>query len=124
MARNYWVEAGELWVADDSLVTWHGRLEEKPVYSAIALPNTDDAVAILEYEAGPRVDHNRVQGWPNLVRVRADGSVVWRATAIDADDSWVEVRCSDGRLKGHTWSGWLVTLAPDTGLHISKEFTK
>lgn len=124
MARAYWVEASELWVADDSHVTWHGWPDGKPVQSVIAIPGTDDALVILEHEAGPRADHGRVRGWPNLVRVRADGDVLWRAAATDAQDSWVHVYWSSAGLIGNTWSGFVIRLDPDTGRELSRELVE
>jgi hypothetical protein len=117
------VESSELWAADDAHVTWHGWPDGKPVQSVLPIPGTDDALVILEYEAGPRSKHGRIRGWPNLVRVQADGGVLWRrAAAIDTQDSWVDVYWSGGRLIGNTWSGFIVTLNPETGMEISREF--
>lgn len=124
MARTFWVETGELWVADSGRVLWHGQPDGKSVRSVVALAETDDAVVVLNFEAGPRSEHGVIPGWPNLVRVRADGSVVWRASALDAQDSWVSVQWSSGSLTANTWSGFLVTVNPNTGAKISKVFTK
>lgn len=124
MARTFWVESGELWTADGAHVTWHGQPDGKPVHSVVSLAGTEEAVVLLEFEAGPRSAAGVIRGWPNLVRVRADGSVVWRANALDDQDSWVGVHCSAGVLTATTWSGYLVTLNSDTGANTSKVFTK
>ena len=121
MARAFWVEASELWVADDAQVTWHGWPDGKPVQSVLAIPGSDDAIVILEHNAGPRFDHGRIRRWPSLVRVRADGRVVWRAAAVDVQDSWLDVYWSTGGLIGNTGSGFLVKLDPDTGRELSRE---
>jgi len=124
LAFTYWVESGELWVADGGHVTWHGRPDGKPVRSAIALPGTDDAVVVLDCGAGERLPGGVIRGWPNLVRVRADGSVAWRTTALDAQDSWVSVQWSSGVLTANTWTCFAVTLDPDSGAKLSQRFTK
>jgi hypothetical protein len=124
VACTFWVESGELWVADGTRVTWHGLPDGKPVQSLVALPGTDDVVVVLELEAGPRSGSGAILGWPNLVRVQADGSVVWRASALDAQDSWVSVQWSAGTLTANTWSCFLVTINPDTGARMSQTFTK
>jgi hypothetical protein len=124
VARTFWMESGELWVADGARVTWHGEPDGKPVHSVVALPGTDDAVVVLDFEAGPRSGSGSIRGWPNLVRVRADGSVVWRASALDAQDSWVSVQWSSGTLTANTWSCFVVTLDPETGAKMSQVFSK
>jgi hypothetical protein len=124
MARAFWVEASELWVADASHVTWHGWPDGKPVHSVLAIPDSDDAVVILEHEAGPRSGHGRVRGWANLVRVGADGDIVWRAAAVGPQDSWIDVYWSTAGLFGNTWSGFLVKLDPDTGRELSRELVE
>src|SRR5262245_52533356 len=124
MARAYWVESSELWVADDSHVTWHGWPDGKPVQSVLAIPDTDDAVVILEHEAGPRSDHGRVRGWPNLVRVRVEGGVIVRAASVDAKGSWIDVYWSTAGLIVIACSCFLVTLDPATGRELSREFVE
>jgi len=64
---------------------------------------------------------------PNLVRVAATGSVIWRGELPDtsATDSFVSLELDvEGDVIAGTWSGYRVRLDPDTGRCLDKEFTK
>jgi len=80
-----------------------------------------DRILLFRYKAGgPKTQDN-------LVRMRADGGVVWKAEPLEpsAGDSWVAVEMvPDEGLVANSWSCWRVRLDPATGVSIDKEFTK
>jgi len=90
------------------------------IEAQIFLPD-GDRILLFKYKAGgPKTQDN-------LVRVRADGGVVWKAEppGPSARDSWVAVEMvPDEGLVASSWSCWRVHLDPATGVSIDKEFTK
>lgn len=124
MVHLFWIESKELWVADGSQVVWRGQPDDIPVESVIAIPGTEDAIAVLDADAGPRNALGDLKDWPNLIRVTATGRVVWRAPPPGTRDWWVGVAWTENGLMAHTWSGLAVVLDPDTGLEISRVFAK
>ena len=124
---RYWIEAEDLWAADESGLRWRGRPDGCPVVFATSLPGTDDAIALLNAESGPRNSLGDAKGWPHLVRVRADGTVVWRAAAgLEASDQdwWVSVDVTADGLFANTWSCYRRRLDEASGRVLSSVFTK
>ena len=80
-----------------------------------------DRILLFKYKAGgPKTQDN-------LVRMRADGGVVWKAKPPEssAGNSWVAVEMvPDEGLIANSWSCWRVRLDPTTGVSIHKQFTK
>jgi len=54
-------------------VRWRGRPDGYPAKAVVPLPDSDDAVVLLDYVAGPK-------NFANLVRLTPDGRVAWRAS--------------------------------------------
>jgi len=124
---RYWVESEDLWSANDAGVVWRGRPDGHPAISAVAVPGTDDAVVLLSAESGSRNPLGDLKGWPNLVRVRSDGTIVWRATADEnasAHDWWVSIDAGGDGLYANTWSCYRCQLDPESGSVLSSVFTK
>jgi hypothetical protein len=127
MDYSYSIEHGDLCVAGEGGKVWRGRPDGMPVLEVVPIPDAPDVVARLEPEAGPRNALGDLRGWPNLVRVRPDGSVVWRAAAGQREsdrDWWTAVRLSEGRLIAFTWSCFEKTLDPGTGRILAAVYTK
>jgi hypothetical protein len=125
--QRYWVESQELWSADDRSVIWHGRPDEKPVVAVVAIPGTEDAVVVLDAEAGPRTPLGDLKGWPHLLRVGPTGAIIWRSEAGTSSgdrDWWLGVEATSGALTASTWSGFQKVLDKDTGRVLSSTFTK
>jgi hypothetical protein len=123
---RYWVESDDLWAANEAGVIWRGRPEGRPVISAISLPGTDDAAAILSAR-GLRTPLRELKTWPSLVRVRPDGTIVWRVSAdphSTEGDGWTSVGVKDDTIYGFTWSCHLCQIDPESGSVLSKVFTK
>jgi len=124
---RYWVESEDLWVANEAGVVWRGRPDGHPPVSVSLLPGSDDAVVLLDVESGPRNPLGGLKKWPNLVRVRADGTVVWRASAgqnSGEGDWWVAVDVKGDILQANTWSCHQCHLDPESGSVLSSVFTK
>jgi hypothetical protein len=125
MTYSFWIESGDVWVADSSGVVWHGRPDGYPALSVIPLPGTGDAIVLLDWMAGPLNACGQRPGFPNLVRLTPEGRVVWRADpAVQDKDFWVAVRWRDCGLYGNTWSCYYIHLDPETGRELSRVFTK
>ena len=122
-----WVESGEVWVAKERGIVWHGRPDGYPAQSLVECPSSEDCVVLLDAATGPRNPIGDQKGWPNLVRVSAYGVVVWRAEAGSLPgekDWWVSVTLRDGRIEAQTFGGYRKTLDPDSGRVVSAEFVK
>jgi len=103
---HYWVESEDLCVANERGTVWRGRPAGRPAISAALLPGTDDAVVILSAR-GLNKPLGELKRWPNLVRVRPNGTVVWRTSADPSStegDGWTSVAIRGGTLYGFTWS--------------------
>jgi hypothetical protein len=123
---QYWVESEDLWAANEAGVVWHGRPDGRPAISAVLLPGTEDAVVILSAK-GLRRPLGELKRWPNLVRVRPDGTIVWRASADPTStegDGWTSVGIEGDTLHGFTWSCYVCQIDPKSGSVLSRVFTK
>ena len=91
------------------------------------LPGSDDVVAILEWSTRQYGVDGKDR---NLVRVRPDGTVAWRAEMPELfhwdtpEDFYVELRGTDGAVCANTWSCYSVELDVSTGDVLSATFTK
>jgi len=100
---------------------WSG----KPLQDAkVVLPieGTTDAIVLIDWGAF------RGGSFQNLLRVRANGSVVWRAalpTGQVNGDAYVAVRWGpEAQLIANTWSTNLVRLDLESGRILDSIFTK
>lgn len=98
---------------------WRGKLDGYPVWKALAIPNSDDCIVLLEYWARPEYP------FQNLLRIGRDGSIRWRAQLPDIGaDAYISIRLTEHELMASSWSGFRVVLDPETGSICSQEFTK
>jgi hypothetical protein len=84
------------------------------LWKVLPLPGTDDAIVLLHWPA------DQSEGvCENVVRVRPDGSLAWRAHVLPSEqDRYSGVWIKDGRLFAYgAMSGYDVELDPTTG-HI------
>jgi len=124
---RYWVESSELWLAGEREVTWHGWPDGKPVSQAIGIPGSEDALVLLNSDAGPRTPYGDLKGWPNLVRVRPDGHVVWRVEAGTTEgdrDWWTAIEATSVGIWGTTWSCHRKEVDAGSGRILDSLFTK
>src|SRR5581483_6558759 len=100
-------------------VVWKGRPSGYRVWKVLTIPGSDDCLVLLEYWA------ERQHGFQNLLRVRADGSIRWRAELPDpTDDAYVGFEWDGRDLVAGSWSGFRVVLDPATGHIVSAIFVK
>jgi len=123
MNYRYWIESGELCVADEAQLVWRGQPESRPAVGVVGIVGTDDAVVLLDPETGPRNALGHLKGWPNLVRVTPHGQVTWRIEA-GSHDVWVGVKIEGDRIIANTWSGFRRELDPASGRVLAEQFTK
>jgi outer membrane protein assembly factor BamB len=121
MARVYWIEGSEVWVADPTTgeITWHGRPDGHAPLTVLPVPGADDSVVLLDWMSGPP------QAFQNVVRLRPDGTIVWRAELPPRNPRpYAAVGWKGGRLWGTTWGSYLCDLDQETGRLRAATFTK
>ncbi|HZO53492.1 MAG TPA: hypothetical protein VFB63_12320 [Bryobacteraceae bacterium] len=88
-----------------------------PVQKAIDVE--DGFIVVLDYyEAG------KLGVWENLLRIRADGSVVWKLCTPSSSDMFTDVAWLDGKLVAWTWECFMVTIDVASGRILQSVFTK
>ena len=116
-------------------VLWQGLPCGRRVEELLAIPDTDDAIVLLEYPPGFGSD-------ANLARVDRGGSGVWQIApdpvateagdpiptpegpSVDRGDAFVAISYADNRLSANTYSGYVLTVDPESGDTISSQFVK
>ncbi len=100
VTATYSIPEGELVVSDEETgdTTWRGRLDDCDATDVLSLLD-GDAIVLLDYRCGER----RMRLFRNVLQVRPDGEVTWRAEARHHDDPYTSVRWRDescGRPRG------------------------
>jgi len=124
MAVRYTVEDEMLAIIDGRRVCYRGRPDGYSVEKAVAVPDSGDGIVLLSYSVENAPEH-----FPNLIRVRPDGEILWRAMPPEHEpgvqDAWVEFRWAKrGGLSANSWSTYYCTIDALTGEIISAQFTK
>lgn len=118
---NYRVVKDDLVIEDgEGKIHWRGKPEQRPVEWATPIRSSDDGLALYHYY---RLDHP-YGAFQNLVRVRPDGSIVWRAELPEGDDKYVSANLREGRLFSYSYGGYEVEINVDNGRIITKQFSK
>jgi hypothetical protein len=75
----------------------------------IALPGIDDIIILYDATRPGKYSARNVE---NLVREDAQGRTIWSAQLPQdgPTDSFTDMRLEDGKLIGHTWSCWIVSV--------------
>ena len=116
---RYSVDQSDLVVAADSATVWRGRPDGMAVQKVIPLLGSPDAIVLLEYSQSGK---NR---FPNLVRCRPDGHIVWKADLPAGDiEAYVDVEWNDEGLSASCWSGRNVVVDGATGQIVQETFVK
>lgn len=79
----------------------------------------DDYIVLLDY-----YEASRSRFWPNLRRVKSDGTVVWAKCAPRSSDIFTDVAWCDGLLVAWTWECFRITVDQETGKPVEVLFTK
>lgn len=121
MMTFYSLIDGELRIArDDPPFEWHGKVDSMPVLEVS--PASDGSSVILLLDPPPCAAP--VQ---NLVKLDAEGNVVWRGELPAAlpGDCFVSFSVAgSGRVLASTWGGHKVALSGETGEVLNRRFTK
>jgi hypothetical protein len=105
---------------DEGVVLWSGRPLGYPVSAALPINGSSDCIVLCNPDA-------QLAGvFRNLIRVSANGAVVWRADlpARSGNDSYVAVQWAGPQLVANTWTAYSVHIDANSGQIISAEFTK
>lgn len=117
---TYELQSGEVVVRQsDGRVRWRGQPDGFPARAIVPLADSDDAVVLFDYIAGPK-------NFANLVRITRDGHVVWRMNPPEPSmpDAWVEFEWVGEDLYVNSWSGYRVRVDLTTGKPSASEFVK
>jgi hypothetical protein len=87
-----------------------------PVAKSLTLD--DGFIVLLDY-----YEASKTGATGNLLRLRADGSLVW-AVSRDARDLVTDVQWREGKLVAWTWGCYMITLDRSTGTVLESAFTK
>ncbi len=88
-----------------------------PVVQIVAIPSEEAYLALLDGSG------STIRNTANLIKVRKDGTLIWRAQA-DSGDSFVNIVSSTGDIKVQTWMGLLVQIDRTTGTIVASQFVK
>ena len=88
-----------------------------------------DVVTSIKLSFGRRVDllnPDSSQGgsFENLCCVDARGKLIWRAPLPSENDTFVALEGSENLIIATTWSGYRITIDPESGIVKSTEFVK
>jgi hypothetical protein len=85
-----------------------------PVMHSVEVPGSDERIVVTEYWdfRGP---------WPNLFRLRPDGTEIWAATPPGGPDAHVSVEVIEGEVIARSHYGLCVRIDLDTGDPVSVE---
>ncbi len=101
-------------------VSYTGRPQGHPVEQVMPLPASDDCIVLLAHERGPKV-------FRNVLRLGPTGEEVWVADIPEptGPDAYVEINWDqEAALTASSWSGYLVSLDPESGRIKEAEFVK
>ncbi len=85
-----------------------------PVMHSFEVPGSDDRIVVTEYWdfRGP---------WPNLFRLRPDGTEIWAASPPGGPEAYVSVEGAGGEVIARSRYGLRVRIDLDTGDPVSVE---
>jgi hypothetical protein len=115
---EYTVNAGFLEIKDsrDARLLWRGTFDEGSVAQALVLPETGECIVIVE---GMRRNPDR-----NLMRIKPDGTITWRAEPAPGFGPYVRAAFEDGVLVAWSWSGYNLRIDPKSGAISGSSFVK
>jgi hypothetical protein len=115
---RYSVQDGFLEIRDSNHPepAWRGSFGDGAVVRALRLPGTEDCIVMVEYAKGNVAN--------NVMRIRPDGTVVWRAQAAPEFGPYVEIAIREDRLMAWSWSGYMVELESSLGSIVQRTFVK
>lgn len=115
---------GHVEISDGADLLWWGDVDNLVAYKVLPLPDTDDGIVVMDWSHRPP----GVEEWhpfPNLMRIRPDGSRVWTAELPDGlgEKSYTGMEWREGKLIGFLWAN-AAELDPESGAVRSSWFTK
>lgn len=115
---------GHVEISDGDDLLWWGDVDGLVAYKVLPLPDTDDGIVVMDWSHRPP----GVEEWhpfPNLMRIRPDGSRVWTAELPDGlgEKAYTGMEWREGRLIGFLWAN-ATELDPESGAARSSWFTK
>jgi hypothetical protein len=118
---EYQVSDGTLIIRDNAQrAVWKGRPEGYALCWASSIPGSEHGLALYDYYR-PR---KRSGPFQNLVRVQADGSIIWRASLPTGDDTYTAAEMDGEKLVAWSWQCYRVQIDIETGRILEQTFTK
>lgn len=118
--ENYereWAKQNTLQAAERSL-RWKGDYLGMKVIAALPIDDGCKHLILLEPMASGQ------QTFENLLCVKPDGSLIWKAQLPQIQDAFVSFQSSADGLFANTWGGYRVRLDAMTGMIIDWQFVK
>jgi hypothetical protein len=118
---KYVTENKDLVVQDDlGRELWRGKPEGYDVVWASPISGSDDGLVFYTYYRPEK----RYQDFQNLVRVRSDGSIVWRAQLPSSNDNYYWATLGQQGLTGLSSGGYSACVDIATGRLVESKFVK
>jgi hypothetical protein len=122
--QKYFVREGVVEVHEEGRTVWRGQVLGVSALTVFSLPRTPDGVVLLDWmDRPPGIEAGHP--YQNVLRIRADGSIVWRAELPSGETvkSFTATSWDEGKLIAQAWSHRCV-LDPETGHILETTFTK
>jgi len=103
---------------DDGRLLWRGTFEGGAVRDAVPLPGTEDCIVVLETDVPGALSDG------NVMRVRPNGTIVWRPLPVPGVGAYFRLEIRYGYLMAWSWTGYMVRLNPKRGSIVEKTFVK
>jgi hypothetical protein len=114
---EYSIEKGQLIILE--LLTGRTMRCDFDVAVSEVLPiPEDDCLVLLDPDAMKKLT------FENLLKVRRDGSVEWKAALPQSHDTFVSMEACGDRIEANTWSGYRVEIDLSSGQIKSVRFVK
>jgi hypothetical protein len=120
MTRRYAIESGKLVARDSSsgAVVWSREFAGCPVFKLLPLQDEGDCLVLLDPGA------SKQPTFENLLRVKADGSVAWRAPLPRSHDAYSDVLSTNAGIEARPWQGLRVLVDAAKGTVREIGFSK
>jgi hypothetical protein len=102
----------------DGSTTWSDNYRGAKVRTALPLHGGSRCIILLDPDTSEKA------AFKNLFCAEQNGRLAWTAELPQTHDAFVDIEMRSDGLHAQSWSGFDVTLNPETGQIIRQEFVK